>query len=41
MSKKLNKVFMAFATGKESTEGASVKRYIGIGFFRDCEPACH
>lgn len=31
MSKKLNKVFMAFATGKESTEGGSVKRYIGIG----------
>ena len=31
MSKKLNKVFMAFATGKESTEGASVKRYIGVG----------
>ena len=31
MSKKLNKVFMAFATGKESTEGASIKRYIGIG----------
>ena len=31
MSKKLNKVFMAFATGKESTEGSSVKRYIGVG----------
>lgn len=27
---KLNKVFMAFATGKESTEGVGVKRYIGI-----------
>ena len=31
MSKKLNKVFMAFATGKESTEGGSIKRYIGVG----------
>lgn len=31
MSKKLNKVFMAFATGKESTEGGNVKRYIGVG----------
>lgn len=25
-----NKVFMAFATGKESTEGQSIKRYIGV-----------
>lgn len=30
MKKQLNKVFMAFATGKESTEGGSVKRYIGV-----------
>lgn len=29
--KKTNKVFMAFATGKESTEGSVVKRYIGVG----------
>lgn len=28
---KLNKAFMAFAVGKESTEGASIKRYIGVG----------
>ena len=28
--KKTNKVFMAFATGKESTEGNVVKRYIGV-----------
>ena len=27
---KINKVFMAFATGKESTEGSVVKRYIGV-----------
>lgn len=26
----VNKTFMAFATGKESTEGGSVKRYIGV-----------
>lgn len=25
-----NKVFMAFATGKESTEGNAVKRYVGV-----------
>lgn len=30
MSKKISKVFMAFATGSESTEGSAVKRYIGI-----------
>lgn len=28
---KTNKLFMAFATGKESTEGSVVKRYIGVG----------
>ena len=28
--KKTNKVFMAFATGKESTEDSVVKRYIGV-----------
>ena len=27
---KTNKLFMAFATGKESTEGNIVKRYIGV-----------
>lgn len=27
---KTNKLFMAFATGKESTEGVAVKRYIGV-----------
>ena len=27
---KINFVFMAFANGKESTEGASIKRYIGV-----------
>lgn len=27
---KINKVFMAFASGKESTEGNVVKRYIGV-----------
>lgn len=27
---KTNKVFMAFATGNESTEGVAVKRYIGV-----------
>ena len=27
---KTNKLFMAFATGKESTEGNVVKRYIGV-----------
>lgn len=27
---KTSKIFMAFATGKESTEGTAVKRYIGI-----------
>lgn len=27
---KTNKVFMAFATGKESTDGTQVKRYIGV-----------
>ena len=30
MSNKISKVFMAFAGGKESTEGSVVKRYIGI-----------
>ena len=30
MNNKTSKVFMAFAGGKESTEGAVVKRYIGI-----------
>lgn len=30
MKKQLNKVFMAFGTGKESTEGGSIKRYIGV-----------
>lgn len=30
MSKKTNKLFMAFATGSESTEGAIVRRYIGV-----------
>ena len=28
---KTNKVFMAFASGKESSEEGSIKRYIGIG----------
>ena len=27
---KTNKLFMAFATGKESTESNGVKRYIGV-----------
>ena len=27
---KMNFAFMAFANGKESTEGASIKRYIGV-----------
>ena len=29
-TKKSGKVFMAFATGQESKEGGSVKRYIGV-----------
>lgn len=30
MKKNLSKVFMAFATGSESTEGMAVKRYLGV-----------
>lgn len=30
MSKSISKVFMAFATGSESTEGKAVKRYMGV-----------
>lgn len=29
-NKKINKIFMAFATGKESVEGGSIKKYIGV-----------
>lgn len=29
-NKKVNKAFMAFAAGRESTEGGTVKRYIGV-----------
>ena len=30
MTKKTNKLFMAFASGSESTEESNIKRYIGI-----------
>lgn len=30
MNKKINKVFMAFAKGNESTEGTPIKKYIGV-----------
>lgn len=40
MKNQINKVFMAFAKGKESTEGGSIKRYIGVApvFVLDVNP---